>query len=134
MAFISWDKSLDVGVETFNDDHRHLVGFINELHSAIVSGIGISKMTYILDGLIDYTRKHFKREEELMAKYGYPQLEKQSREHQVLIDKVEEFHARLQSGQTSFSLELMSFLKDWLMNHIKRSDMAYRDFFKDKGV
>ncbi len=59
MAFVVWDETLYVGVPAFNEDHRRLVGFINDLHGGIVSGIGISQMTYILNGLIDYTKEHF---------------------------------------------------------------------------
>lgn len=134
MAYFTWDETLDVGVAGLNDDHRHLVSYINELHAAIVSGIGISKMTHILDVLIDYTRKHFAREEELMKKHGYPRFDEHIRQHRALVDKVTDFHNRLQDGKASFSLELMSFLKDWLMNHIKITDMAYREFFAGAGV
>jgi len=134
MAFISWDDSLDVGVPQFNEDHRRLVAFINDLHGGIVSGIGISQMTYILDGLIDYTKNHFAREEEMMAKHDYPDIKAHRREHYELMKQVAEFSARLREGKASFTLELMSFLKDWLVKHIKGTDMKYRDFFAGKGL
>jgi hemerythrin len=134
MAFISWDDSLDVGVSQFNEDHRRLVAFINDLHGGIVSGIGISQMTYILDGLIDYTKNHFAREEEMMAKHDYPDIKAHLREHYELMKQVAEFSARLKEGKASFTLELMSFLKDWLVKHIKGTDMKYRDFFAGKGL
>lgn len=134
MAFISWDDSLDVGVSQFNEDHRRLVAFINDLHGGIVSGIGISQMTYILDGLIDYTKNHFAREEEMMAKHDYPDIKAHRREHYELMKQVAEFSARLREGKASFTLELMSFLKDWLVKHIKGTDMKYRDFFAGRGI
>jgi hemerythrin len=134
MAFVNWDDTLDVGVTQFNEDHRRLVGFINDLHGGIVSGLGISQMTYILDGLIDYTKEHFGREEELMTKHDYPGLKGHRREHYELMKQVSEFKSRLTEGKASFSIELMSFLKDWLVNHIKGTDMSYRDFFNGKGV
>ncbi|HOT44035.1 MAG TPA: bacteriohemerythrin [Spirochaetota bacterium] len=134
MAFVIWDTTLDVGVSHFNEDHRRLVGFINDLHGGIVSGLGISQMTYILDGLIDYTKNHFAREEDLMAKHEYPDIKAHRREHYDLMKQVAEFSARLREGKASFSLELMSFLKDWLVNHIKGTDMKYRDFFSAKGL
>jgi hemerythrin len=133
MSFVLWDESLDVGVAAFNNDHKRLVEFINELHSAMITGLGISKMTHVLDGLIDYTRNHFKREEELMLRHGYPGYGAHRAEHEKLVATVMEFHDRLGSGKSSFSLELMSFLKDWLINHIKGTDMKYREFFATKG-
>lgn len=135
MAFITWDDTLDVGVAAFNEDHRRLVGMVNELHAGIVSGLGISQMTYILDGLVDYTRTHFRREEELMAKLAYPDLKAHRREHYDLMVQVADFQARLREGKASFTIELMSFLRDWLVTHIKGTDMSYRDFFlaRDAG-
>jgi hemerythrin len=134
MAFVTWDNTLDVGVSQFNEDHRRLVGYINDLHGGIVSGIGITQMTYILDGLISYTKEHFGREEELMSKHDYPDIKAHRREHYELMKQVAEFNTRLGEGKTAFSLELMSFLKDWLVNHIRGTDMKYRDFFAGKGV
>jgi len=133
MAFVTWDETLDVGVSAFNEDHRRLVGFINDLHGGIVSGIGISQMTYILNGLIDYTKEHFGREEDLMSKHDYQDIKAHREEHYELMKKVSEFSDRLKEGQASFTLELMAFLKDWLVNHIKGSDMKYRDFFLARG-
>lgn len=134
MAFITWDDSLDVGVTAFNEDHRHLVGLVNELHAGVVSGIGISQMTYVLDGLVDYTRIHFKREEDLMTKHEYPGLKGHRKEHYDLMVQVSEFQGRLKEGKASFTIELLSFLRDWLTNHIKGTDMAYSDFFLGLGV
>jgi hemerythrin len=134
MAFITWDDSLDVGVAAFNDDHRHLVGMVNELHTGIVSGLGISQMTYILDGLVEYTRTHFKKEEELMMKHNYPDIKTHRREHYDLMVQVAEFQTRLREGKASFTIELMSFLRDWLVTHIKGTDMSYRDFFLARGA
>jgi hemerythrin len=134
MAFLTWDDTLDVGVAVFNEDHRRLVGLVNELHAGIVSGLGISQMTYVLNGLVEYTRTHFKREEDLMAKHDYPGLKAHRREHYELMVQVSEFQGRLKEGKASFTLELMSFLRDWLMNHIRGTDMNYRDFFLERGT
>jgi hemerythrin-like metal-binding protein len=134
MAFVTWDDSLDVGVGAFNEDHRRLVGLVNELHAGVVSGLGIAQMSYILDGLVEYTRIHFKREEDLMTKHGFDGLKAHRREHYDLMVQVSEFQGRLKEGKAAFTIELLSFLKDWLVNHIKGTDMGYRDFFLGLGV
>lgn len=130
MAFIDWTDDMSVGIKQFNDDHKDLIKFLNDLHAGLISKVGISQMSYILDGLIDYTVKHFKNEERYMVKYSYPQYEKHRAEHEGLLRKVEEFKGRLESGETSFSVELMGFLKKWLVEHIQGSDMEYKEFFK----
>jgi hemerythrin-like metal-binding protein len=130
MEYISWDDSFLVGVEAFDNDHKYLVKLINNLHSGLMAGFGISEMTFILDDLVRYTNVHFKREEDLMRKHSYPEFYKHESAHAELVSQVLEFQAQLKSGKKVFSIELMGFLKDWLVNHILKTDMRYSDFFK----
>ncbi len=133
MPFIAWEDSFSVGVSRFDEDHRQLVGYINKLHVGMIGGDSAPSMGQVLDGLVDYTVGHFNREEELMKKHSYPEYETHKAEHENLVRKVAEFQSQFKDGKTSFSLSLMSFLRDWLINHIKGSDMKYRQFFLDKG-
>ena len=134
MPFISWEDQFSVGVKDFDSEHQKLISFVNKLHVNMIGGEGPAIMSEILDNLVDYTVTHFGHEEELMIKYNYPDFEKHKNEHQNLIEKVDEFKNKLNAGNTSFTLELMSFLRDWLMNHIKGSDKMYTQFFNDKGI
>lgn len=132
MDYITWDDSFLVGVEAFDNDHKYLVKLINNLHSGLMAGFGVSEMTYILGDLVRYTNVHFKREEDLMIQYSYPDYEQHRAAHAELVNKVMDFQAQLKSGKKIFSLELMSFLKDWLLNHILKTDKRYGAFFKER--
>lgn len=134
MEFIEWNDSLSVGVRQFDEEHKNLVTFVNKLNHALQIGDTKNTMEEILRSLIKYTIIHFTHEEELMQTYDYPELAEHRKQHQELTAKVTEFHERLKSGKSSFSLELMSFLRDWLINHIQGADKKYRDFFIAKGV
>ncbi len=133
MPFISWENNFSVGIGRFDEDHQQLVGYINKLHVGMIGGDSASSMGQVLDGLVSYTVEHFNREENLMKKHSYPEYDAHKTEHENLVKKVAEFQSQFKSGKTSFSLSLMSFLRDWLINHIKGSDMKYRSFFLDKG-
>jgi hemerythrin len=134
MDFIEWNENLSVGVKTFDDEHKHLIDFINRLNQALQVKETKKTMEEILHGLVRYTRIHFTHEEEMMVLHDYPRYDSHKKEHETLTGQVEEFHGRYRSGSAHFSLELMVFLKDWLINHISGSDAAYRDFFREKGV
>ena len=134
MSFIIWTDDFSVGVAQFDSDHRKLIEYINTLHIGMISGHGLSEMSEILDALVDYTRFHFKREADLMEKFFYPDYESHKSEHELFIEKVNDFISLYKKGKKAFTLELMSFLRDWLTNHIKGTDMKYRDFFLAKGV
>ena len=130
MAFIEWKNEYSVAVKKFNDDHMKLFSYINDLDRGLSSGLGISEMSYILQGLVDYTILHFKNEEKLMKKYNYPDYDSHKQEHDELIEKVTDFFNDFKDGRKTFSIQLLIFLNDWITNHILKTDMKYKPFFK----
>jgi hemerythrin-like metal-binding protein len=134
MAFITWTSKMSVGVEKLDNDHQKLISYINQLHEGLTSGLGISDMTYILGGLASYAVGHFANEETLMRDHSYQSIADHLREHKAFLKKVQDFQLQLQSGRKSFSLELMSFLSSWLVNHVMNTDMQYKLFFNKKGI
>jgi len=50
------------------------------------------------------------------------------------VTQVVDFRRQFESGETDASLELMEFLKDWVIKHIKGTDKKYSSFLLSKGV
>lgn len=134
MPYLTWSDELTVGVKKFDEEHQELVSFINQLHAGILAGDASSKIYSVLEGLIDYTEIHFSHEEDLMILKNYPDFEAHKKEHEILVKSVLEFKKKLDEGKEIFSLELMSFLKDWLVKHINITDKKYSEFFIENGV
>ncbi len=134
MAFIDWKDDLSVGVKLFDKDHKQLFALANRLHDNITVGSQQNVLAPILKDLVNYTIYHFGHEEGMMLQYSYPDYEKHKQEHDILVEKVQDYHDQVLSGKTSISLSLIGFLKDWLMNHILVTDMKYKDFFIKKGI
>lgn len=134
MDFISWTESLSVGVKGFDSEHKQLIGFVNELNHALVAGSAQRTMGEILRNLIDYTKIHFRHEEEYMVLHEYSAYVAHKAEHDALTKQVVDYYQRFLDGKTSFSIELLNFLRDWLVNHIQGTDSKYREFFSSKGV
>lgn len=134
MDNIQWSDKLSVGVGSIDAEHKKLINLVNELNQHILVGSRNEAAGNALSGLIDYTVTHFKNEEDLMKKHGYPGYPNHKTEHEKLTAKVLDFKDRYVSGKTGFTIELIKFLQDWLINHIEGTDMAYKKFFMDKGV
>ncbi len=134
MEFIEWNDGMSVGVEKFNGEHQQLIQFVNRLNQALKAGGARKELENILTGLVKYTAIHFTHEEEYMKIHDYPDYAAHKKEHDTLTAQVTDFFERFKSGSASFSLELLVFLKDWLVNHIMGTDMKYREFFTRKGV
>jgi hemerythrin-like metal-binding protein len=96
--------------------------------------IGREALARTMADLVDYTRSHFRDEERLMREYGYDGLRDQESQHRYFAEKMVGMQQQVTTGNTMITIDLMDFLKDWLIKHILGSDKKYQDFFKSKGV
>ncbi len=133
MALIEWNSDLSVNVAEIDKEHKKLVGLVNELHEAMKSGKGKEVLGKILTELEEYTKTHFSHEEEILGKHGYPAIFSHKKEHQNLISAVQEYKKKGEAGNL-FTLEISKFLKDWLTNHILKTDKNYSSFLNSKGI
>lgn len=125
---LEWSDKFSVGCELIDKQHKNLCNLINKLYDAFVQAKANNVINDILQEMADYTVYHFRTEEELFEKYDYYDKENHKNEHNHFVEKVEEFMEKLKKGEVSVSYEVMTFLKDWLTNHILKSDMMYKDF------
>jgi hemerythrin len=135
MPLMQWNDKLSVGVASIDNDHKRLVGMVNDLYDGVVAGHGKDVLGRVLDGLISYTAEHFAREERYFAQTGYPDSVAHKKEHEDLVKQVLDVQAKYKSGATStLSLEVMNFLKSWLVKHIQGSDKKYGPHLISKGI
>jgi hemerythrin-like metal-binding protein len=86
---------------------------------------GKTVMGSILQELAQYTVEHFQAEEKLMMEAGYSKLNEHKRVHEKLVKEVLDFQRQFEGGSATVTLDLMTFLSDWLINHIKGVDRQY---------
>jgi hemerythrin-like metal-binding protein len=134
MALVTWSDQMSVGVEKFDEEHRHLVTLLNALHARMMMGRGDEVVHDVLDQLVRYARTHFASEETLFRAHNYPQAAAHKKEHDELTAKAMDLQTAVNGGKIYITLPTMNFLKDWLTNHIMKVDMAYRPFFAAKGI
>ena len=134
MAFMDWNSSLSVNIVEIDNQHKKLVGMINELSDAMKARKGNEVIGKILNGLVDYTKTHFAAEEKYFAQYGYPDTAAHKQEHATFINEINKFKQDFESGKLSISIDVLKFLSNWLVTHIKGTDQKYSKFLNDKGV
>lgn len=134
MARFVWDSKMSVSVQKFDDSHKKLVDMVNELDDAMRAGKGKDVMEKILGGLVSYTATHFGDEEKLMLGHKYAGYIAHKAEHDALVKKVVQFQGDFHNGKIAMSVEVMQFLKDWLVNHIMGTDKKYGPFLNNLGV
>ena len=135
MSFLVWSDGLSVGVNELDNDHKKLVELVNRMHDALSEGKARTTVGPLLDDLIRYTRSHFEHEERFFARTGYPHTTEHKAEHDKLTHTVLDLQKRFHGGASSMlSLETMSFLKHWLVDHIQGSDKKYGPYLNGKGI
>jgi len=129
-----WSDEYSVKIAVVDSQHKKLLSLTNDLHAAMTAGRGRAQLGQVLTGLLDYTRAHFAAEEGLMQSNGYEGYFSHKREHERLTDRIQAYQDKVLSGEVGLSIEVMSFLKDWLIKHILGWDKKYAPFLNAKGV
>jgi len=98
------------------------------------AGKGRDVLGKIYTELVTYTKTHFSYEEKLMKEKNYPEYSKHLQEHINLTTQVTDMYNDYQSGKLQITMELLTFLTNWLSNHILGTDKKYSTFFNAAGV
>jgi hemerythrin len=135
MALMEWNEKLSVGVAAIDAEHKKLVSMLNALYDGIQAKHSKEALGHVLDGLINYTASHFKHEETLFAKTGYAAAAEHKKEHDDLTRQVLEVKKKYQEGTSAaLPIEVMNFLRKWLLTHIQGSDKKYGPHLNAKGI
>ncbi|MBF0249366.1 MAG: hemerythrin family protein [Alphaproteobacteria bacterium] len=123
MKSIKWSSDLSVGIDQIDEDHRRLVQCLDDLFTACFAGQGPEVLNGILARLLQYTREHFSREEDIMRRVGYPEFETHRALHAELVSELDDFiESNALADNHGTSNKLLQFLQDWLTRHILVED------------
>jgi hemerythrin-like metal-binding protein len=134
MALLSWSQEYSVGINEIDKEHIKLVELVNELHDGMKAGKGKEILGSILTELVKYTSFHFGHEEKLFDTYHYPGSIIHKKQHKDLVEQVLVYKDGYDKGNTIMTMDIMNFLKNWLVQHIAGSDKKYSAFLNSKGV
>jgi len=132
MGRVAWCEDYSVGDEEIDLQHQDLFALIDRLDD---SSLDVASMSVAFEKLDHYVNVHFHDEEELLKEVGYDDLDAHLRQH-------DEFRDWLNTAKASFKSEtadniavghnLQIFLKDWLLNHIIKTDQAYKSWVENR--
>lgn len=133
MSFIKWDNNFNLRVKVLDEHHQQLVDLLNKSYNALELN---NKQTIelILNELFDYAKYHFSTEKHFMYEYNFPSLLNHEEEHKYFFYQVDELQSRLTAGDSLYNIQLVLFLKEWLINHILVKDRELADYLVSNGV
>lgn len=125
MQRIQWKDEYSVGVPSLDEQHKGLITLINRLTE---EGNRSSIITDTLDQLDRYAREHFVAEEDLLRACGDQGLAEHQKQHRAFeewLDAIKQIY-RFSTTADPFADTVNTFLRNWLTNHILKTDMAYK--------
>ena len=122
--YVQWKDEYSVGIESIDSQHKKLLGLINSLQTAVNYKTGEAFEREALDELVDYTKTHFKFEEDMMEQSAYSDTQMHKSDHDVIRKKLEKFHKRWEvlKGPKELQGFLEKDFKKWYTQHISKWD------------
>jgi hemerythrin len=131
MALMNWSEKFSVGVASMDAQHQKWFGILNRLHDAMLGGKAKDVQRAILAEMVAYTHTHFAQEETLLKTKGYPKLAEHQAKHAAFNKQVQDLEAKMISGASVLTHDVMDFLKHWLNDHILSTDTQYGMWLKE---
>lgn len=128
MPYLAWEDHFSVGLAEMDHQHKKLIEIANALYDSMKAGNSKEILSQVFNELVEYTKYHFTAEEALMDKYQFPELANHRTQHAELARQVIDYQAKFQQGALFISIDVMNFLKDWLVNHILQMDQKYGQY------
>ena len=133
-TFFKWDDSLSVQIPEIDNQHQKLIEIINSLYDAFMNQALSERVNEIIKDLTDYAGYHFTTEEKYFDRFNYEKTQEHKKEHKDFVNKLEDFKAKADRNPKALTYEMMTFLRNWLQDHIKGTDRQYVECFKSNGL
>lgn len=133
VVFFKWQTSYNVNIKVIDQQHRELVNILNRLFVAISKREADKTISGILDAMVAYTRTHFELEERLLQQANYSDYAAHKEEHVKLLAQLDELCRKHMVEEKVIYFEMVSFLKNWLKEHILGVDMKYSQALQRAG-
>lgn len=130
MEKIEWDEKLSVDIEEIDELQKKMFALINVLIDLKNEDAEAKEGATNVAELTEYGRYFFSKEEELMRKCGYPEVENHSREHRRFIKTTVGLRRQVADDKDNLSYDVIRELRDWLLVHISTRDAAYVPFIR----
>jgi hemerythrin-like metal-binding protein len=125
-TWVAWDESLSVGINTIDEHHRYLFDLINDLFEVVSNKRGAREVARLIKATDAYAKVHFRSEEKMMQHYGYEEIHLQEQQHHEFEAKIGEFYEELHANPLVAQFDVLSYLRDWLIHHIRVEDAKLR--------
>ncbi len=131
---VEWTKDIEIGHPDIDEQHRQLFDHVNRFAETIKKDRDFTLAGPVIGFLDEYVRTHFKDEEDIMERQGYPFLDVQKDQHERFTEHFAALKREMQESDGSdwhfllFKIQVL--VVDWLVHHTCGSDRHLGRFLR----
>lgn len=133
MVRLEWHEGLATGDPVVDRQHRDICELTKDLITIVECGDDLALTGDVLSGLMRYVLVHFADEEALMARVGYPHLERQREQHDRYRTTAASMTAAFIDERIP-AVTVLNYMLDWWHDHICSEDLELAAFVRERGV
>ena len=133
-GFYPWRDEFSINVSQMDIHHQRLFEIANSIGEILRSGGDAESLAMTLGALGKYARYHFSAEEELMARYAYPETDQHISLHRELERQVADYRSSMLERHIPSEAELMQLIESLLVRHILEEDKKYAVFLNAHSI
>jgi hemerythrin len=123
---LEWKDEYSIGIQLIDEQHKHLFEIGNSAFRLLNNHSHLDKYSeihLIIEDLFQYTKYHFKCEEEYMLEKNDHNYYSQKIEHEDFIKKIDSFKLdKIDQSKDKYIMKLILFIFDWILDHILKKD------------
>ncbi len=133
---IEWSEKMATGISAIDRQHHFLVDTLQEANEKLLcdeSGVLLHQMAR---DLLGYALTHFETEETLMKRYDYAttcpeEARAHIAQHREFSRQIVAICEQLREGREVSSMEVLTFLNQWLNEHLLGIDQLFGKFLRE---
>ncbi|MGL5270393.1 MAG: bacteriohemerythrin [Selenomonadaceae bacterium] len=123
---LQWKDEYCTGIAPIDEQHKELFRIANRIYDLLKNDLIPDKydsIVAIISELQNYTRYHFKTEEDYMQQINYRRFLSQKAAHNEFLAKMDAIDLeKIDNSQNQYLIEILDFVLDWLAGHIVKAD------------
>ena len=140
---LEWVKELESGDAALDNQTRELLRQANIFMDMMESIYKEEQLIKMLGVLTDYSRNHFRSQEDMMKRTRYPGMDEHTAEHRKFIHSVSKLYRIMLNQKKNLSpddedfdgrgvdgiiRDTYDFIMDWYDNHLLSTDKRFYDY------
>lgn len=122
MAQIEWREEYSVGNSAIDGEHKQLIEQINHMYELLAQSKDTLKIEIMLDQIQTDISAHFALEELLMAKAAFTEYEEHRKDHETLLDHINDMVFSFSEDPETGRQILKDNLSNWFARHFVTFD------------